>query len=412
VSKDQKFLEWKMHHNETFGTHEGGFSASPPPLPPLPLFIEGEPNLANVPAYVASTGKAINIPNIYESEEFDFSGPRQYDSKTGYRAESMLGVPMLDHNDNAIGVLQLVNAKNPEKGKVIPFSSDQENLVKALASQAAVAINNALLIQNLEDTHQKLQEAQAKLIEELEKELQIAHTLQMGLMPKSSPQIEGLDIAGRCIPATHVGGDFFQYFNQDERLTLTMVDVTGHAMEAAIPVVMFSGILDSQMEIGGSVKDLFGRLNRASYRNLEKRVFVCCALGEVELTTRLMRLSNGGCPLPYHFSAESGEVIELGEGAYPLGIRPDTDYGVVEKQLKPGDLIVFCTDGLIETENISGTVFGFNGIEETIRQACIENLSAEATIDQIFEKVNSFRGNAPQQDDMTCVIVKVSNQAK
>ncbi|MDP6040309.1 MAG: GAF domain-containing protein, partial [Candidatus Latescibacteria bacterium] len=114
VSKDQKFLEWKMHHNETFGTHEGGFSASPPPLPPLPLFIEGEPNLANVPAYVASTGKAINIPNIYESEEFDFSGPRQYDSKTGYRAESMLGVPMLDHNDNAIGVLQLVNAKNPE----------------------------------------------------------------------------------------------------------------------------------------------------------------------------------------------------------------------------------------------------------------------------------------------------------
>jgi len=319
---------------------------------------------------------------------------------------------MLDHNDNAIGVLQLVNAKNPETGKVIPFSSDQENLVKALASQAAVAINNALLIQNLEDTHQKLQEAQAKLIEELEKELQIAHTLQMGLMPKSSPQIEGLDIAGRCIPATHVGGDFFQYFNQDERLTLTMVDVTGHAMEAAIPVVMFSGILDSQMEIGGSVKDLFGRLNRASYRNLEKRVFVCCALGEVELTTRLMRLSNGGCPLPYHFSAESGEVIELGEGAYPLGIRPDTDYGVVEKQLKPGDLIVFCTDGLIETENISGTVFGFNGIEETIRQACIENLSAEATIDQIFEKVNSFRGNAPQQDDMTCVIVKVSNQAK
>ena len=72
-----------------------------------------------------------------------------------------------------------------------------------------------------------------------------AHDLQMGLMPTKPPQIEGFDITGRCIPANHVGGDFFQYFQQDGKLSLCLADVTGHAMEAAVPVMMFSGVLNS-----------------------------------------------------------------------------------------------------------------------------------------------------------------------
>ena len=89
---------------------------------------------------------------------------------------------------------------------------------------------------------------QRQLIDELEEELQTAHKLQMGLMPARPPEIEGLDIAGRCIPATHVGGDFYQYFVHDDKLILCLADVTGHAMDAAIPMVQFSGILKSEMQ--------------------------------------------------------------------------------------------------------------------------------------------------------------------
>ena len=254
---------------------------------------------------------------------------------------------------------------------------------------------------------QEIDGAQRQLIDEMEKELQTAHDLQMGLMPAEVPHIPGFDFAGRCIPANHVGGDFFQYFEQDDKLALAMADVTGHAMAAAIPVVMFNGILDKQMELGGDLESIFKGLNRSMYRNLDSRTFVCFTMGELDPSTRSFRFSNGGCPYPYHFQATTGEVVELEVDAYPLGVRPDTDYQMVETQLHPGDRVIFCSDGITEAENASGEQFGYDRTSETILKACEEGLSAEATIDRILEVVDAFKGDAPQGDDMTCVVVRV-----
>ena len=245
------------------------------------------------------------------------------------------------------------------------------------------------------------------LMAEMQKELQTAHEMQMALMPKQSPKIEGLDIAGRCIPANHVGGDYFQYFSQDDRLTLSLADVTGHAMEAAIPVVMFSGLLKSHMELGGSLLERFDRLNRSLYGTLTGRTLVCLAMGEIDLFTRALSLSDSGCPYPYHFRASTGDVIELQVDAYPLGVRPDTAYQVVETQLQPGDRVVLCSDGVAEAVNATGEQFGYERAAEAIRGACEEGLSAEGTIDRILSAVNAFRGDAPQADDMTCVVLRV-----
>ena len=99
--------------------------------------------------------------------------------------------------------------------------------------------------------------------------------------------------------------------------------------------------------------------------------------------------------------------MELEVGAYPLGVRSNTEYEVLETQLHPGDRIVFCSDGIIEADTASGEQFGFEQTAETIRQACVEGLSAEATIDRLLEAVSEFKGNAPQSDDMTCVVVRV-----
>ncbi len=231
----------------------------------------------------------------------------------------------------------------------------------------------------------EVEAAQQRLIDEMEQQLQTAHDLQMGLMPKEGPHVEGLDIAGRCIPAGHVGGDIFQYARQDGEFAICLADVTGKAMEAAIPMVLFDGILESQMEQGDELEDLFRRLNGLLCRKLRGHTSVCFVMGRLDLAQRTFRAVNGGCPYPYLFRAETGEVLELQADAYPLGITPHTDYLAVEEQLCPGDYVVFCSDGIIEADDGTGRQFGFDRTAETVR-ACTPRSDRAAAP----ERVNSF----------------------
>ena len=127
----------------------------------------------------------------------------------------------------------------------------------------------------------------------------------------------------------------------------------------------------------------------------------------MHLQTRTLRLANGGCPYPYHYQAATGEVTELQVFAYLLGVHPENIYPVVEAQLAPGDRIVLCSDGLAETQNEQGTMFGFEQVAATLRQGCAADLSAAALIDQLFTAVQAFAGGVPQEDDMTCVVLRV-----
>ena len=253
----------------------------------------------------------------------------------------------------------------------------------------------------------ELRRAEQALMQELEEELQTAHDLQMSLMPTESPQVSGFDIAGRCETVNHVGGDFYQYFPQDGKLSICMADVTGHAMEAAVPVMMFSGVLHSQMEEGHAIEGLFARLNNTMNATLDSRTFVCFTMGELDLATRAMRLANGGCPYPYHYRSSAGEIAELEVDAYPLGVRAGATYTLVEISLEMGDYIIFCSDGIIEAGNAEEDIFGFEQTAETIRAGCTAGLSAEALIDRLMGAVQDFAGDTPPGDDMTCVVLRV-----
>ena len=229
-------------------------------------------------------------------------------------------------------------------------------------------------------------------------------------MPTESPKISGFDISGRCLPANHVGGDFFQYFPiSDNRLAISLADVTGHAMEAAVPVMMFSGVLESEIKHGESLVDLFSSLNQTLHKTLDKRTFVCFTMGELDTDTRKFRLSNGGCPYPYHYKAASGDIVELHVDAYPLGARAETDYPVIEAQLSLGDRIVFCSDGIIEAENSSGEIFGFEQTAVTIKKGCSQDLSAPQLLDHLINEVKTFTGETPQGDDQTVVVLGVES---
>lgn len=156
------------------------------------------------------------------------------------------------------------------------------------------------------------------------------------------------------------------------------------------------------------MEDLFSRLNRSMHRTrMNKRTYVCFAMGELDLSTRTWQLANGGCPYPFHYRAATSAVTELQVNAYPLGANPDTTYATLESPLEPGDCIVFCSDGIIEAANPQKALFGFEQTAETIQRGCVDGLSAEAQIDQLIGAAKEFAGDAPQGDDMTVVVLKV-----
>ena len=149
VDDDKKHLRFEIMQNDTMKTRMAGTSGVEISLPKVPLYIDGKPNHSNVSSYTALTGEPVNIPDVYKAEGFDFTGPRKYDATTGYRSKSMLVIPMKNHENNIIGVLQLLNAIDPETGDVVAFSKEYVNLIGSLASQAAVALTNRQLIEDL-----------------------------------------------------------------------------------------------------------------------------------------------------------------------------------------------------------------------------------------------------------------------
>ncbi len=155
VDEEKHTLKFEIMQTESTGYYAGGTTDIKINVPPVPLEKDGKPNHANVSASVAITGEVVNIPDVYVAEGYDFTGPKKYDEMTGYRTESMLVIPMRDHTDKVIGVLQLINALN-ETGERIPFDKKYEAMVRSLASQAAVAINNAQLIIDIENLFKAL----------------------------------------------------------------------------------------------------------------------------------------------------------------------------------------------------------------------------------------------------------------
>ncbi len=144
---DDQRLKFEILHNRSLKIHKGGTSGEEIVFYPIALYDdEGKPNNHMVAAWAAITGETINIPDAYASEEFDFSGTRSFDSKMGYRSISFLTVPMTNHENEIIGVLQLINAIEEDSNNVIPFSLLDQQLVESLASQAAVTITNKTLI--------------------------------------------------------------------------------------------------------------------------------------------------------------------------------------------------------------------------------------------------------------------------
>ena len=158
---DDNRLKFEIMLNESLGIHKGGTSGEEIEFYPISLYDQdGNPNNKMVASQAALCDETINIEDAYENQQFDFSGTQDFDQKTGYRSKSFLTVPLTNHENEIIGILQLLNAKDPELGEVVPFSKLDQYVVESLASQAAVTITN----RNLIDAQKKLFDSMIQLI--------------------------------------------------------------------------------------------------------------------------------------------------------------------------------------------------------------------------------------------------------
>jgi len=147
---EDKTLRFEIVRTSSLRYYLGGTTGNPVPFYPIQLYKDGTPNHAMVAANAALTGMTVNIADAYTVEGYDFTGTRAFDSKTGYRSKSFLTVPMRNHEHHVIGVLQLINATDPKTGEIVAFSASDQRLAESLASQAAIALTNRMLINQLE----------------------------------------------------------------------------------------------------------------------------------------------------------------------------------------------------------------------------------------------------------------------
>ncbi len=154
-------LSFAIVHTESLGVALGGTSGKPVAFPPIPLFDAlGAPNVQNVASYAVHRKQPVHIPDAYDAEGFDFSGTKRFDERSGYRTQSLLTIPLVNSEDWVIGVLQLLNAQDPTTGELVEFAPENQEIVLSLAAQAALALDNKLLL----EAQKELLESFIKLI--------------------------------------------------------------------------------------------------------------------------------------------------------------------------------------------------------------------------------------------------------
>jgi sigma-B regulation protein RsbU (phosphoserine phosphatase) len=308
-------------------------------------------------------------------------------------ARSELVIPMLI-KDRCIGVFDL------ESPELDAFTKEHKELLTLLASQAAVAIDNARLYEELRRNEERI-----------EKELRFAQRVQVALLPTEPPNTpDGVDLAGRFEPARELGGDLHDFLVPEaDTLVVAVGDVSGKGAPAALYGAFAAEQVRSRTLRRRFTPDRFSVAGvlRAMNTNLHERhleeYYCTLCYAFFDFRRRTVTLSNSGLPYPIRCAPDTCGQIEL--PGVPLGSFPGIIYDEVTLELKSDDLFVFCTDGIFEALNSTGAEFGARRLCEVV--AASRKESARGIVEAIFHAVTEFRGTEPQADDMTAVAIKI-----
>ncbi len=311
--------------------------------------------------------------------------------------KSWMGIPLIAH-DQIIGLISIDHLQ------VNAYGQEEVDLTLAFANQVAIALENARL-------HELA-------VNRLEHELTIAQEIQQTLLPHVFPQIPGLEISGRILPARQVGGDFFHFFavGGGNQLGVAIGDVSGKGIPAALYMAVAITAIDIQVRNDIMPGELMNRLNEALYDRLQENKMniglqvatfeplVSPGASEEEPRGVLMTVASGGMIWPIGATERGCRLLPV--SGLPIGALPSPDQVYEDDMflLDPFTTIIFTSDGIVEAQNETGELFGFERLEATINEI-ISTRHAETVMNYIFEAAQKFIGKAEQHDDMTVVVV-------
>lgn len=328
--------------------------------------------------HAALTKEAVLVADVRED-------PRYLSLIPETRSE--LVVPLV-HKDRVVGVFDL------ESTVVGRFTEEHVKVLTPLASQVAVAIENARLYDEI--LHRE---------ERLHRELAIAQKVQHGLFPEECPSGPGWEASAHFLPASELGGDLYDFYELGEGvLGLAIGDVAGKGVAAALFGAFASGTVRARAFARHAPADLLARVNRTLRRRGVEGFFCTLAFALFDFPARRLRIANSGLPYVLHFRATTRqcELIEL--PGLPLGTFDESEYEERSLELVPGDAFVFYTDGVTDAWG-GEEEYGLPRLKLQVEQGA--HLSASRLGDMILADVDAFMGGRAPQDDLTFVVVKI-----
>ena len=336
--------------------------------------------------YAALHREPVLVPDVSQD-------PRYINLVPDVRSE--LAIPML-LKDRCIGVFDL------ESPELDAFSKRDVEILSLLASHAAVAIENARLYEEVRANEERL-----------EKEVRFAQRVQAALLPAGLPKrLKGVDVAAAFASARELGGDFHDYLSPESHtLTVAVGDVSGKGVPAALYSAFAAELVRGRtfrrryLPERSSPAGVLSSVNTILHQRQLEEYYCTLCYTIFDLKRRTMTLANSGLPYPIRCSAQGCAQIEL--PGVPLGSFPGSTYDEISFALHPGDLFVFCTDGIFEAMDARGQEFTAARLVDVVA-ACRERPAAEV-VKAIFDAVEAWRGDTPPNDDMTAVAVRITS---
>jgi phosphoserine phosphatase RsbU/P len=316
---------------------------------------------------VAQTGEIINIADAYQDDRFDPTS----DHANGFRTTSMLTVPLRDRQSTLVGVLQVIN-KRVGDGL---FDDDDIDFALALGSSAAIAIQNARLMEALQEQ------------ERLKAELEIAGDIQRNLLPNEMPAIEGIELYAFCRPSKEMSGDYYNVMDFGGKVGLVVADVCGKSVPAAFLMAL-----------------AHNTVRMAMHRSPQPREMLKQAYMLLDLEKMRFSVSNAGQPT-YPILVRNGYCFPVELGGLPLGLVEDVEYRQTGRGLRSGDLVLLYTDGVVEAVGPHRDIFSFERLH-AIARTC-SGVSAREAVERIVAAVDAFTFPGDQSDDITIMAFRV-----
>lgn len=235
-------------------------------------------------------------------------------------------------------------------------------------------------------------------------ELSEAQNIQMGLLPTESPDTKGFDIAGMSVPATQVGGDFYDYLTVgDGHTAVAVADAAGKGLRGAMTAVLTNGMLYEVSRFESEAAVILSDLNTGLAPRMYGPSFIAINLAVLNEAEKRVDYANGGQPYP--ILKQGTDIIEIESGDLPLGSMKRVEYESTAFDLNEGDFLIFHTDGVIEALNVEGEMYGTERLKESVSRIP-DNFTAEETVQHIVDDAHVFVGEAEQYDDLTIVVIK------